>query len=114
MLSSQEKDDAICRQLEHIRSLCNPERIVLFGSAVNGIFDEDSDLDFVLTFSSVEAAQLAQKVLYRSKKPSTADYVCVDEQTYQVRSNVGGVFFVARTEGRDLTSMETDPALANI
>lgn len=43
----------ITQHLDEVRALCEKykvKRLTLFGSAVKGTFDEDSDLDFVVEF----------------------------------------------------------------
>lgn len=82
----------------------NPLKIILFGSAVHGDFDTYSDVDLVLVFASKEEANLGRKKYTQVRKhfDRNIEYLCVDLATFKDRSEEGGVYFVAKNEGRVL------------
>ena len=81
--------------------LVHPEKVILFGSAVDGRFDEASDLDFVVVFKTHEEASLGRAALYRNGHIAgrIIDFLCVDEETFRTKSGLGGVYFVAAQDG---------------
>ena len=103
-LSVLQKDKLIRQSVELIRELTLPIQVILFGSAVNGKFDEYSDLDFVLVFPDIKTAKASRKILYSnsSKFMTGVDFLCVDEKTFSEKSKLGGVYFIAANEGRFL------------
>lgn len=98
----KEIEELVNKVVNRVVQLSNPEEIIVFGSAVSNQFDDQSDVDLVVIFDTAERAAAAGKILYR--KPVFADrgvdYLCVDRQTYNRKSQIGGVYFVARLEGR--------------
>lgn len=87
-----------------ILEVSSPEKIILFGSAVTGKFDAMSDIDLVVIYPTPELAIDARKVLYRSKplKSQAVDYLCVDRDTFEKKSTIGGIYYLAAHEGRVL------------
>ncbi|MBI1861962.1 MAG: nucleotidyltransferase domain-containing protein [Deltaproteobacteria bacterium] len=90
--------------VSHIQKISRPRRAILFGSALTDHFDEASDLDLVLIFESLEEASQAEKILYRQAHtfPCSIDFLCIDEKSFQEKSEIGGVFWIAAREGRPL------------
>ena len=96
----QELISEVTRPLKQLRGLT---KIILFGSTLRAGFSEASDLDFVLIFKSKEEAKGAQKEVYRvhsGKWP--CDFICVDNATYEERSDLGGICHVAKHEGKTI------------
>jgi predicted nucleotidyltransferase len=76
-------------------------KVILFGSANQGTMTEASDLDLVLIFATATEAKQASRSMHALRTTSwPADLLCIDEKLYEDRSQSGGVFFVARNEGR--------------
>ena len=93
--------ELVSRHVAHVLGLCRPEEIIVFGSAISGKFDAFSDVDLVLIFGDLGTAKAASHALYATPgKPSSADYLCVDRQEFEQKSDSGGVFFVAKHDGR--------------
>lgn len=88
-----------------IRSVSNPYRIILFGSAAEGRFVEGSDLDLLLVFANHEAMVAGRKAI-RSlgllHKTVAVDLVFVTSDHYDTKKDLGGVCFIAEHEGREL------------
>ncbi|MBI4402922.1 MAG: hypothetical protein HY537_02100, partial [Deltaproteobacteria bacterium] len=88
--------------LKWILSLCKPLRIILIGSALGCDFDDCSDLDFVLLFDTKMDARDARKRLYTSMRPiqRSIECICVDMETFKQAAEIGGIFWVAKQEGK--------------
>lgn len=78
--------------------------ILLFGSAVHGSMTTASDLDVVLVFGTKESCLQGRKLVpyLRKKAVWPMDLICVDEETFKAKSEIGGIYFVAKREGRVL------------
>ena len=78
------------------------KKIILIGSAAEGRMSEASDIDLVLIFESKDALAQGRKKVHLLRKPPLwpCDLLCVDEPTYAEKALVGGIFFVAREEGK--------------
>ena len=87
-----------------IQKLVSPQHIILIGSSLTEQFDQWSDLDFVLIFDSKIIAKKSEKILYSHSIdfPCPIDFICVDLETYQKKSKIGGIFFMAENSGRKL------------
>jgi predicted nucleotidyltransferase len=99
---SDQEAQAIAREvLQKVLLSIQPKRVVLFGSAVTGSFDEYSDLDFLLIFETETQAKEAQKTVYRSvySPLRKIDWLCIDEKNLKEKVKKGGVYAVALSEG---------------
>jgi predicted nucleotidyltransferase len=88
-----------------IRSVSDPMRIILFGSAVDGNFREGSDLDILLIFETLNQLQLSRKKIRQAGKLcdfTTVDLIFVTLENYNNKKDLGGICFVAEHEGSDL------------
>ncbi len=50
------------RNIEKLKKLCdkyNVSKLYVFGSAINGKFGKDSDIDFLVTFDKIELSEYA-------------------------------------------------------
>lgn len=105
---SEEREDLIRSVHQQLLEITKPERMFLFGSAVTGKFDRFSDLDFLLFYLTAEEASEEaseeQRKLYRNRLslPISCDFVCVHRETFDRKSDLGGVCYVALNEGREL------------
>lgn len=101
-LSQQETDDRVQLVLKSILSVCQPVSVILFGSAARYELTTSSDIDVVVVFPSLLELKNAQKQLYaRSGELAfPVDFILVDAQNYNQKSQIGGVLFDARHEGR--------------
>jgi predicted nucleotidyltransferase len=107
--SKSEIENIVDQHLVKIRELCDPEEVILFGSALTDAFDEMSDIDFVLIFPSEEIAKESSRKLYRAhNKPSAADYLCIDRSTFDRKSKIGGVYFIAKNDGKQVWNRKID------
>lgn len=73
----------------------------LFGSAVNGVFTEDSDLDFVIVARDEESIRQLQREVYRPRFADIAiDWIFKTKKSFDERKDLGGVCFEAFHHGR--------------
>lgn len=102
--SYKQKKDLIEKTLAKLIELVQPKKVILIGSATTQDFDEYSDIDLVLIFSTKDEAQNSEKILYRNTTsfPTTVDFICVDEKKFEEKAAIGGIFFVAEKEGTRL------------
>ena len=84
---------------KEIPGLCS---IFVFGSAARGTMTDASDLDILLVFHSKEDSHSAHRSVsrYRKKAVWPMDFLCVDQKTFHDKSQIGGVYFVIREEGK--------------
>jgi predicted nucleotidyltransferase len=75
----------------------------LFGSAVDGIFTPNSDLDFIIVAHDEMAIKQLQKEVYSPRFADVAiDWIFKTKASFDERKNYGGVCFVAFHSGRKL------------
>jgi predicted nucleotidyltransferase len=76
--------------------------ILCFGSALTDFFDDFSDIDLLVVYKSKDQIRNAYKSLYSAQpfRDRSVDFVCVDQETYRYKSQIGGICFTAATEGR--------------
>lgn len=72
----------------------------LFGSAVDGVFTPDSDLDILVVTKDEAAIKLLQQEVYRPRFADIAiDWIFKTQQSFNDRKDFGGVCFVAFHSG---------------
>lgn len=88
--------------LDDFSSVPGLRSIILFGSAAEGTMTEASDIDVLLIFHSEKEVNEGRKLIpfLRKKAMWPMDLLCTDYETYSKKSRIGGVYFVARTEGK--------------
>lgn len=75
----------------------------LFGSAVDGVFTEDSDLDFVIVAKDQASVSQLQNEVYVLRFADIAiDWIFKTKESFDERKNYGGVCFVAFHSGKRL------------
>lgn len=75
----------------------------LFGSAVDGIFTPDSDLDFIIVVKDEAAIKQLQKEVYSPRFTDIAtDWIFKTKESFDERKNYGGVCFVAFHNGKKM------------
>lgn len=75
----------------------------LFGSAVDGNFTPDSDLDFIVVAKNQAAIKQLQKEVYTPRFADIAiDWIFKTKESFDERKNFGGVCFVAFRDGMKL------------
>jgi predicted nucleotidyltransferase len=75
----------------------------LFGSAVDGVFTEDSDLDFVVVAKDEIAIKKLQKEVYSPRFTDIAvDWIFKTKESFDERKDFGGVCFDAFHHGKKL------------
>ncbi len=75
----------------------------LFGSAVNGVFTENSDLDFIIVVQNEADIEKLKKEVYSPRFSDVAvDWIFKTKQSFDERKNLGGVCFVAARDGMKL------------
>jgi len=104
--SAAEIEDLVSKGLATIRGHSDPIKIYLFGSALGENFDDFSDLDFLLVFQTKEQAVRSRQLLYRQSHAFShpVDFICVDNETFEQKAEIGGVYLIAKQDGRLLYS----------
>lgn len=105
--SKEERSDLISKVVRLICEHTKPEKIIFFGSITTDQFDAMSDIDVVVVFADLEEASRARKTLYsvdRAPIRQPIDFVCVDHSTYESKSQIGGVLYIARESGIEVLS----------
>lgn len=75
----------------------------LFGSAVDGVFTDDSDLDFVVVANDEAAIKQLQKEVYSPRFTDIAiDWIFKTKTSFDERKDFGGVCFDAFHHGKKL------------
>lgn len=75
----------------------------LFGSAVDGNFTEDSDLDFIVVTKDQASIKHLQKEVYSPRFTDIAiDWIFKTKESFDERKDFGGVCFVAFHNGKKL------------
>ncbi len=87
---------------EKIRTVANPDLLILFGSAVNGRFKEGSDLDFLIVFNDLDSMKLGRKkirALGKLHSDTPVDLVFVSKKLFDEKKDIGGICFIAHHDG---------------
>lgn len=75
----------------------------LFGSAVEGVFTDDSDLDFVIVVKNESDIKRLQKEVYSPRFADIAiDWIFKTKESFDERKDFGGVCFDAFHHGKKL------------
>lgn len=75
----------------------------LFGSAVDGVFTPDSDLDILVVTKDENAIKQLQREVYRPRFADIAiDWIFKTEASFNERKDFGGVCFIAFHNGKKL------------
>jgi predicted nucleotidyltransferase len=88
-----------------VRAASTPERIILFGSAVDGRFKEGSDLDLLLIYADAAVLRSARSGIRQGGRLSVhcpVDLIFVTTQRFAAYCDLGGICYVAAHEGVDL------------
>lgn len=114
-ISSEQLESFIHDAAGQIFRCGNVSELYLFGSAAKNEADPYSDLDFlVVTDTSEEAKRLSSELVRKVRVEGMAvEFVCVDQATFQRKSDLGGVCFVAKHQGRRLLRAHSEPASQN-
>ena len=111
-LSQEEVDSIVTGFMNELKELPEVEEIILFGSAARGEMSEVSDVDFVAIFPTKAGARVGSKQFHKNRKNFwPVDVLFVDREHFESRSQLGGVFFVAREEGKTLFRRGNDPKI---
>ena len=101
-ISKAETDKLVEIVVQELSVLEGLMGMVLFGSAANYTMDEASDIDVVMIFESIARAKEASKIVHTLRRQATwpMDILCIDVNTFNKKSRVGGVYYIVRREGR--------------
>lgn len=111
-LSKKEVDSVVTGFLQDLKELPEVEEIILFGSAARGEMSEASDVDFVVIFPTKVEARAGSKQFHKNRKNFwPVDVLFVDRKHFESRSQLGGVFFIAREEGKTLFRRANGPKI---
>lgn len=79
-----------------------PAAIYFFGSICTKKFDDHSDVDVIVVMADGADLNDCRKSLYGVKQPQVhhaIEYLCVHESVFAHKSEIGGVYYVAKSEG---------------
>ena len=109
-LSVTEIDELWQKSVSALSKLEGLKKIILFGSGARRSMTEASDLDLVLIFDEGVCVReiYRQLVPMRRKIGWPCDFICVDEKQFAERSQIGGVLFIAREDGRVIYERKTN------
>lgn len=101
-LTSEQTNTLIKNVVTDFAMLPGLQAILLFGSAANETMTTASDIDILLVLDTKENVALSRKLFPSLRKHSTwpMDLLCIDVETFKQKSQIGGICFVARTEGK--------------
>jgi hypothetical protein len=101
-LARQDQERLVQQSLAEMLAVCNPRQVILFGSAALCEMTAASDLDYVVVVGSRDEVKPTQQLLNRvaAKIDWPMDCLVIDEVQFNKKSAEGGVFFVAKTEGK--------------
>jgi len=97
-------DSAIAILVEAIVAAGEIKHLYLFGSAAIGRMSDQSDIDILVVVPAANMIRPAQVKLRNIQKLTrfVVDLVWVDEQEFDRKKNMGGICYLAKTEGRCL------------
>ena len=103
-LPAEDQAELIAKLYAQIISLVTPLQVILFGSASRGEMTDASDLDIVVIVRDIGEVKSTQKSLNQLSRllQWPVDCLVVDSDTFKRKSEIGGVYFVAKQEGRQL------------
>jgi predicted nucleotidyltransferase len=107
-ISNEEIDHLVLGVSNHFLNFCQPEAIVLFGSAARRDMHINSDLDLAFIFNDKDMAAKMQKEL-RIQAPKCGwalDIVCLDSETFHRKKKLGGLCMLIQRDARVLYSSE--------
>lgn len=101
LLDETLKENLVEKVKQEMLRLFKPVEIILFGSAAEGTMTARSDLDFVVVVEAVEQIRTVNKLYAQisSIVKWPLDILVVDKSSFTKKSQVGGVFFIARRQG---------------
>ena len=85
-----------------------PKQIYLIGSAAQGTFDAESDLDFVVVYGSEEEAKHSYSQILNNigERLFPIDLLSYSAERFSSKKNIGGIPFEAANFGKLLYSKE--------
>lgn len=101
-VSKQERLERIEKKCSAIIDVLSPKEIYLFGSAVScENFSEGSDIDCLAVLGSETEASRWWKKYGKIRRQFSwpLDLVCLSEQEFERKKNLGGIAFIAFHEG---------------
>lgn len=101
-LTLAESEDLLQQALAVIVQRCDPDAVILFGSAARQEMTDASDLDFVVIIRDQDLLKSSRGNFYSSPRPIRwpMDIIFVSREEYERSASVGGLFKVCRDEGR--------------
>jgi predicted nucleotidyltransferase len=101
-ISDRERLERIQKTCSAIVNVLSPKEIYLFGSAVSSeTFDEGSDIDCLAVLGSEAEASRWWKSFGKIRRQLdwSLDLVCLSEDEFARKKDLGGVAFIAHHEG---------------
>ncbi len=105
-LSKEFTDNLLIKLIDAINSRDIKANIILFGSAARNEMTAFSDIDLIFVVATIDDIKPTRKAL--SKLSIQIDWpidlLIIDKNNFEIKSAIGGVYFDAVHEGRNLIS----------
>lgn len=91
--------------VDQVVTLAHPRRIILFGSAATGDFDQDSDLDFLVVVAEADRSdELIDRLNMEIRpRPMPCDFMVVTESALERQlGNPGLIYGDIMAQGREV------------
>jgi HEPN domain-containing protein len=100
-LSFEEQRDLVQKKTYSIVKACQPVKVLLIGSASHALMTTASDVDFVVILDEKKDLKKTNRdlVLSRNQDPWPQDVILITEENFSERSKIGGIHFIAASEG---------------
>jgi uncharacterized protein len=109
-LINQSEFDSIAKIVRNrILSICEPERIYIFGSFARGRISKLSDLDIAIFFKTPLELKSKKKLILNSRLflDYSTDILFYTTEEFEKRASVGGVCSIIQTEGKIIYDKRT-------
>ena len=108
-LEPHESASLVAAALQKVAEAGDWQQIWLFGSAAQGEMTSASDLDFVVVYPDSMSLKEGRALYYSSSKRVACplDVLFVTSSDFVAKSEIGGVFFVCRKQGKRVLIRET-------
>jgi predicted nucleotidyltransferase len=103
-MAPQELEQLLSAEQERVLTVCQPRFLYLFGSAARGEMTDSSDLDLLVVVEDHVNLRELKKAYYKQRSHALhpVDILFFRESEFNARKAIGGVCYLAMTEGRIL------------
>ena len=111
-LTQAEISSIVRQKLSWILQSCDPDRVILFGSAARGEMTEASDVDLIVIFANRELKEQAAEKLWKNRPANDWPHDLIMHTQESFRESCakgGGASWLAAREGTVLHEKGTAP-----